>query len=153
MQTYTTFQPRAITSLPSLSVGGFHIKRYVVAAVPSLFDETRFADAQHKICALLPRVDATRGRPGAAFLILHQGVTGDYAVLSWWDRQNELPTHVWTRHEDRWAPARSDEHFCVWDLELLWFERNAWVETVLSGAPLEPSLADYQRRTFPESPG
>lgn len=146
---YTPFRPRVITALPAVDVDGFHLKRYAVAPAGSAFDETRFSGAVDGLTASLPQVDIARGCPGAGFLILHQGVTGDYAILSWWDRENELPTHVWIRQGQVWAPARDAESFCVWDLELIWFERNAWIETVLSGMSLDDGLARYRRHIFP----
>lgn len=145
---YAAFQPREITPLPASVAGGFRIKRYAVAPAGIVFDQSRFAAAERDLAAQLPAVDAPRGRPGAAILILHQGATADYAVMSWWDRENEMPTRVWTRPSGVWAPAADDESFCVWDLELLWFERNAWIETVLAGGPLEEGLEAYHARTF-----
>jgi hypothetical protein len=72
------------------------------------------------------------GRPGLGFAILHRGRTGDYLILCWWDHENELPTRVWVRDESGWRPARS-ESTCVWDLRVLWWEREAYVATVLAG--------------------
>ena len=89
----------------------------------------------------LPEPDETAGRPGLGFLIAHQGRTGDYVVLAWWDYENELPMRVWVRrdrHED-WRPARGGESVCVWDLEVIWAERQAWVETMLAAAGSDPA--------------
>lgn len=151
-EVYAPFRRRVITPLSPRLEGGYSIKRYGVALPSVPFDEPRFARAEQALAALLPPVDIARGRPGAAFLILHQGAAVDYAVLAWWDRENELPTRVWIRRDGAWAPAADDESFCVWDLELLWFERNAWIETVLSGAALEEGLAEYRGRVFSAPP-
>jgi len=60
-----------------------------------------------------------------------------YTVLCWWDRENELPIRVWVAEQDGGAPvwrtARDSESVCVWDLEVIWEERQAYVETVLGG--------------------
>lgn len=81
----------------------------------------------------MPRPAVGDGRPGVGFAILHQGRTGDYLILGWWDRENELPTRVFIRDADGWRPANGGESFCVWDLRVLWWEREAYVGTVLAG--------------------
>ena len=65
--------------------------------------------------------------------IEHHGATGDYLVVGWWDRENELPTRVYYRGPDGWRAAAGGESFCVWDLRVMWWEREAYVATVLSG--------------------
>lgn len=85
--------------------------------------------------ALLPQPPSTPARPGIAFAIAHHGKTADYAVLAWWDRENELPIRVFVRPPSagaRWRPARESESVCVWDLEIIWEEREAYVETMLA---------------------
>lgn len=65
----------------------------------------------------------------------HRGAGADYVVLGWWDRENELPTRVVVREhasEAPWRPARASESFCVWDLQVIGFERDAYVSTVLA---------------------
>jgi hypothetical protein len=83
-----------------------------------------------------PKVAVTPRRPGVALLIRHQGRTADYVVLGWWDNENELPLRVFVRDpRTGWRPARGSESVCVWDLEVLWAERNAYVAAVLTDAP------------------
>lgn len=40
-----------------------------------------------------------------------------------------------------WRAATGGESFCVYDMEILWAERNAYVETVMAG-----SMADATDR-------
>jgi hypothetical protein len=99
----------------------------------------------------LPEPDPAAGRPGLGILIAHQGLTGDYTVLAWWDSENELPIRVWVRRDgesDRgWRPAQGGESVCVWDLEILAAERDAWVDTMMSSAGPDP--AAYRERVAP----
>ena len=39
------------------------------------------------------------------------------------------------------------ESICVWDLEVIWAERNAYVQTVLASTPLPNALDAYLERT------
>jgi hypothetical protein len=49
------------------------------------------------------------------------------------NRENELPTRVFVRADDGFRPAMRGESFCVWDLRLIWSEREAYVATALAG--------------------
>ncbi len=64
---------------------------------------------------------------------MHQGRTSDYLILCWWDRENELPIAVYLGDGDGWRPAEGSESICVWDLPVLWWEREVYVGTVLAG--------------------
>ena len=85
----------------------------------------------------------TDKRPGVGFAISHQGNGADYAVLGWWDNENELPLRVVVRPQTpdgSWRPARDGESVCVWDLEVIWFERQSYVQTLLNGGTVEDYL-------------
>ena len=117
------------------------LKLYSVVYGTGVFDVERFEAGLERAGEELPPADPANGRPGAGFAILHQGATGDYLVLCWWDRENELPTRVFLRYDGEWRPAEAGESFCVWDLEIMWFERRTYVETVL--AEKDASTASY----------
>ena len=97
----------------------------------------------------IPPADASTGRLGVGFVILHQGQAGDYVVLSWWDRENELPTRVYVSENGDWRRANDRESFCVWDLEIISFERNAYLRSVLcrKGADVSKYLEDTFKRS------
>jgi hypothetical protein len=83
----------------------------------------------------LPPPDVAAGRPGVGFAILHHGATSDNFILCWWDGQIGLPTRVYVCGPEGWRPAAGGESFCVWDLRVIWWEREAYVNTVLAGRP------------------
>ncbi len=81
-----------------------------------------------------------------ATLILHEGNGVSFAVISWWIDENMLQTHVY-RLKDPGRPAftrysHKGIFSCVWELEVLWFERNCWVQHVLANAP-KPDYKSY----------
>lgn len=146
---YTPFAPRAIRGDGAEVVNGTTLKRYrVVYGEPAVYEAARFAPAAALVAAALPSPDVAAGRPGAGFVIHHQGLTGDDVVLGWWDRENELPVRVWVRDEAGWRPARDGESFCVWDLEIVWHEREAWVATGMSGLAVNDAVAAYSTRMW-----
>jgi hypothetical protein len=66
-------------------------------------------------------------------------------VLGWWDRDNELPLRVFVRDTadgEGWRAARGSESVCVWDLQVIWAEREAYVATVM-GADADAGRARY----------
>ncbi len=129
---FTRYAPRALSFLGVESVAGHRLKLYGISHDAAPVDRSRFAGAWDAAVAALPTPAIAPGRPGLGFALLHQGRTGDYFILCWWDHENELPTRVWVRDADGWRPARS-ESFCVWDLRVLGWERDAYVATVLAG--------------------
>jgi hypothetical protein len=70
-----------------------------------------------------------------ATLILHEGKEGCFAIINWWIDENMLQQFVYLA-----TPAYPSEFkllsdkgiiTCVWEMAVLWFERNAWVKHVL----------------------
>jgi hypothetical protein len=135
------YSPRAIRFHGLRGPTGWKLKLYSVAFDETPIDWTGFERGLGLAEAELPVPDAAAGRPGLGFLIAHQGRTGDYAVLGWWDNENELPLRVFVRRGKRedWRAARGGESVCVWDLEIIASERDAWVETMLSGQAVDPA--------------
>ena len=143
------YAPRRIRHHGVRTSDGWSLKLYSV-----VYDRSRpldwdgFEPALRLAETSLPHPDPARGRPGLGFLIAHQGLTGDYVVLAWWDRENEMPLRVWVRSDRAdWHAAADDESVCVWDLEIVWAERGAWIECMLGAGGPRP--ADYLERVAP----
>lgn len=130
---FTPYQPRPLTFLGVECVAGFRLKTYAIRHGDAAFDRDRFAGGWPLATAALPHPAVAAGRPGVGFVVLHQGRTGDYFVLGWWDNENELPLRVFVRGAAGWRPAVGGESVCVWDLRVVWWEREAYVATVLAG--------------------
>lgn len=148
--TYVPFAERPIRFHGLREPGGYRLKLYSVVYGGGPPEMERFERGLALAFAELPRPAVVPGRPGAGFAILHQGSNANYVVLGWWDRENELPLRVFVR-DGAWRPARGAESICVWDLELLWHERCAYVETVLAKGE-ETAVEDYLAR-IPETAG
>ena len=130
---FARYRPRPLAFLGIESASGYRLKTYSIRHDDSPFDRDRFRDGWELALAALPWPAVGEGRPGVGFAILHRGRTGDYLILCWWDRENELPTRVFVRDDSGWRPAVGGESFCAWDLRVMWWEREAYVGTVLAG--------------------
>ena len=139
---FTPYEHRQMRFLELHERNGFTLKLYSVVFGDSDFDMARFVTGLEIATSEVPTADASNGRPGVGFAILHQGNAMDYVVLGWWDRENELPLRVFVRESEVWRPAGTNESLCVWDLEIVWFERNAYLQSILCdrGASIENYL-------------
>ena len=149
------YAPRPIRFLDVQERAGFALKRWWIdlCAEKSPRDAD-WAEALALAEAALPTHGAV-GRPDVGFLILHRGRGADYLVLGWWDRENELPLRVFVRYpgtdDADWRPARGGESVCVWDLEVVNRERDAYVATYLDAACGNPRQA-YLEAITPTPP-
>lgn len=144
------YRQRPIGVLGVDAFEGWRFKVYSTAVDPPIPDRRDFAGALELARAALPIPAVVPGRPGVGFVILHRGAGVDYLVLCWWDRENELPTRVFVREPGReWRRAGRSESFCVWDLEVMAAERDAFVETVLTAGASD--LEAYLHRVAPRA--
>jgi hypothetical protein len=142
------YADRSIQPSGLLAQGGWRLKRYDISLARGGAADDVFADAWIEACGLLPSPAITHDRPGIGFVIRHSGFGADYLVLCWWDNQNELLQRVLVRRygEPRWSDGTGRFSICVWDLQVIWYERNAFVKHVLSqktGPDLQAYVADF----------
>jgi hypothetical protein len=83
-------------------------------------------------------------------LILHEGKEGCFAIINWWIDENMMQLHVYLANNENPSHFElySDKGIitCVWEMAVLWFERNAWVKHVLMNATapdFEKYLAEH----------
>ena len=130
---FKAYHPRPLRFLGVETVAGHRLKAYSILQGDGPFDRERFAGGLDSTREVLPSPDLAAGRPGLGFVILHQAGVGDYLILGWWDRENELPTKVLINEGDGWRSGEGGESFCVWDLRVIWWEREAYAGTMLAG--------------------
>lgn len=128
------FATRPIRFLRVHDSAGWKIKLYSIVYGDAWFSEGEFEPGLKLALASLPDPAVTPSRAGVGFCVLHRGNGADYVVLGWWDRENELPTRIFVRphNEQAFRPAKGSESFCVWDLQVMGFERDAYVSTLLA---------------------
>jgi len=77
----------------------------------------------------LPKRACTTERYGMAFVVIHGARLFNQILVDWWERTNELRHHVF-KSGPRSPKAFVDitetgEAFCIWELRVLAFERQA----------------------------
>ena len=157
ISTMQPYAPRPIRSHGIRTHADWRLKLYsiVLGDPPAVWDdywddfETGFA----RVLAELPQPARSAERLGVGFLIAHRGRGCSYVVLGWWDRENELPLRIAVRDHVAGAPwraAAASESVCVWDLEVIGHERDAYVASILGSAStaLPQREADYLADTL-----
>ena len=147
MQLQEPYEKRPIRFLELWECEGWRMKIYSIAYGHPVAREKLVTAAKLVAEERLPQPAVTDNRYGAGYIGVHDGRGASVVFVDWWANENELFHHVYI------APAEdpfnlrsvtSEEAFtaCVWDLSLMWLERQIWVERVLLN-PGESSIEDY----------
>jgi GNAT superfamily N-acetyltransferase len=149
---FRPFGHRAVQPLGILEHNGWKMKLYAIAANGATVS-VAFADcAEAATRRVLPDpAFALPARYGVGFVVIHAGVDSDVVVVCWWGEQDELFLRVFTSPPDRpeLLTERSNTNSsiaCVWDLEVIWHERQAWISHVLRTG--EPDFTGYLADTL-----
>ncbi|WP_282692530.1 hypothetical protein [Streptomyces sp. CC208A] len=150
-----TYSPRLVKALPPVDVNGRVLKAYAMFADPERSGELPKPEwLEHHAATVLSEPLGDGDHP-AGFLILHHGMEGTYLLVSQWYDADMLKH--WVRGavvdaagETAFAPlAQRALIACVWELEIVKFERDAWVNTVLArGSTDRAALGAYLDTTF-----
>jgi hypothetical protein len=131
-------QPRSIRFIGREEFDGWRLKVYGIG--------THAPDARPEFVAAT--VDAARGAlpdgGGAGFVIAHDARTAGLALVYWWDNENEIHGRFFASPLDDPAalvPNDGTGLACVWELEVIDFERRAWLEDVLKNGDVDAYLA------------
>ena len=145
------FRPRPVRYLGLWELGGWRMKAYRLQA-----EHTRMlpelVDAAQKLARETLAL-ATGDSYGVGFVGVHSGREANFVFIDWWERENELHHHVFTSSKDdptHLTPAPAGLVACVWDLQVIWFERNVWVEKVLCGRS-GPDIEAYLKKVLDDA--
>ena len=78
------------------------------------------------------------------FTIAHDAATAGLGIVYWWANENEIHQRVFAAPLDdpgALEPADGTGMACVWELEIIDFERRAWHGDVLRGGDTELYMA------------
>jgi hypothetical protein len=140
------YRTRSIRSLGLWEPGGWRLKVYGIAYEGDTPREGLVEAVKRRAMEVLPAQPTGDGRYGVGFIGAHDGRAGCFGFLDWWADENELHHRAFNGpwdSPDAIAPVKSDGSIaCAWDIAVIAFERQAWVDTVLAN-PRGPSLETY----------
>lgn len=129
------YSKRPIRFLDYWDLDGWRMKVYGIAYAGGTPDSALLDAAKGVATARLEESGSQCNHYHLGFVGVHQGKTGNFVFVDWWADENELHHHVYI------SPSDSPEQLaymtptglsaCVWDLRVICFEREAWLEAVL----------------------
>ncbi|MFI4897033.1 MAG: isochorismatase [Phycisphaerales bacterium JB059] len=137
------FAPRPTACRGVIEHAGYRLKTYEITGTGETLDRAAFDEGMDAALGELPRPAVTRDRPGLGFVIRNQGRDTQgrqlcYLVVCWWDNANELFIRTLLRGDATggdWISDPDRASICVWDLSVIWHERNAYAQHVLAKVP------------------
>ncbi|MBO8164973.1 MAG: isochorismatase [Brevibacillus sp.] len=140
------YKKRSVRFLGLFEHNGWKIKVYGISYDSEKPRDSLVEAAKKAAVGKLPQI--TEDIYGIGFLGVHDGRGANLVFLDWWGYENELFHHTFLSSKEH--PENLEENTpdgpaaCVWDLIVIGFERQAWVDYVLSngnGPDIEGYLA------------
>ena len=139
------YRTRPVRYLKTLESGGWRMKLYGISADGQKPRPELLQAAEEVAFETLPK-PLGEGRYGVGFVIAHDGADGCYVLVDWWQGEDMLYHHLYlapkARPKDLERHTSSGLTACVWELAVISFERQSWVDAVLNN-PEGPDLEGY----------
>lgn len=134
------YEPRTIRFIRREELGDWRLKVYGIGThAPDARPE--FVDATVEAAiTVLP------DGGGAGFVIAHDARSAGLGIVYWWENENEIHRRFFASPLDDPAalePFDGTGLGCVWELEVINFERRAWLEDVLKKGDVDAYLAKH----------
>lgn len=136
---HAPYQPRPVRFLELWETQGWRLKVYGIAYRGERPREALAARARTITRDCLP--PAGDNNYGVGFIGIHEGRDSNFIFVDWWANENELYHRAYVALGTDPDTFRNQSHSglmaCVWDLSVLAYERQAWIDCVLrqSSAP------------------
>lgn len=155
IQLSAPYKTRPIRFLELYVTNGWQLKVYGISALRDRPSQDLVDAIKAVADSILPQPAVTNDRYGVGFLYAHEGRTGGgYASVNWWVNENELHHLQFEASVDRLDDLQPIEKTggtsaCAWDIAVIAFERQAWIDTVLAN-DAGPDLDAYLQRQMNE---
>lgn len=151
MKIHTPYQTRSIRFLEIHEQDNWKIKIYSISAKTIIADSFYIECAKQQLQEWLGKSKMYGlNTYNTATLILHETKDGCFAIINWWADENMLQHYVYLATNENPAEFKpfADNSIvaCVWEMAVLWFERNAWVEEVMSKSLAPHNIENYLNR-------
>ncbi len=143
------YTERPIRFLEVWSHAGWRLKVYSISSKREVCRLDLVAAAKDVATENLPHPALSPERYGLGTLIIHEGNDANFVLLDHWAGENMLHHQVFASSLE-WPLELADAShtklaMCVWELHVLAFERQAWIDTVLR-QPEQPDFDGYLAR-------
>ncbi|MFN0189730.1 MAG: hypothetical protein ACKVQV_13600 [Bacteroidia bacterium] len=134
MKINSPYQSRPIRFVERYHHKDWQVKIYSISIFDEYVSNKNIEEAKLKLDEWLGKSnDYGLATYKIATLILHVFKDGCYAIINWWTGENMLQNFVYLKEDEEYK-IYSDRGIttCVWEMAVLWHERNAWVKHVLT---------------------
>lgn len=142
------YRPRPVHFLDLWEPDGWTLKAYGISYAHQTPSAALVAAARERTLECLP-APGEDGNYGVGFVGVHEGRDFNFVFVAWWAAENQLYMRRFLSSVDEPSELREatnhDVFACVFDLQLVWFERNAWLEKVLVN-PQGPNIQAYLKK-------
>jgi len=153
------YSSRRVLVLPTAEVDGWQLKRYGILAKGKTFDPVSASSSLKAAIERLPaagKLDDPSGNHGVGFQLIHFAEVAVVSPVFYWVWGSVLAnTH---QMRAQWGDSTKFETGvkevvgCVWEIQILCFESQAWQETMLSGVDTpEENLSRYLKCALPSA--
>lgn len=145
MKLHSSYQKRSIRFLEVYQHELWKIKIYSISHKSEFVTEHLVEIAKQQLGKWLLLTNSTTYETYYfATLLLHDAKDYQFAIINWWIDENMLQHFVYTLNSENKFELFSGNGIvtCVWELAVLWHERNAWVNHVLM-KPENPDVSSY----------
>lgn len=149
---FTPYKKRNIAFVKIFSHKNWRIKYYKIETENTKIQPQSFDIAKQYLPRWLKQTaHYSLDTYNLATLILHQGKEGCFAIVFWFVDENMIQLHAYlaSNQEPTYFKPFSDKGIvsCIWELEVIWHERKAWIKHVLKQAQ-SPNLRGYLNDCF-----
>lgn len=126
-------EKRQIRCVEMLQLSGWTLKIYYIG---DTIDTQFIIKAKDIAKKALPKIPYSNERYGIGFIIVHPAKLFNQITIDWWENVNELRHRVFKANPQNGYLFNDityrGEPFCVWELKVIGYERDMWVNLVLN---------------------
>lgn len=149
---FTKYKKRKIEFVKTFKQQNWQIKYYTIEAALTKVNSKCFNAVKQELPIWLKQQNNHNlATYKVATLMLHQGKEGCFAILFWFVDENMIQLYAYLAKKENPTTFElfSDSGIvtCIWELEVIWHERKAWIKHILKQANT-PNLRDYLKDGF-----
>ncbi len=145
---FEQYKSRKIEFIKTVAINDFNVKIYTITNRTNYESKTILEASVNSLSDWLQDAKSSSiVTHKHAFLIVHEAREGVLILLSWWTGENMIETKIYFsnfENPSKIEPSIYDpkQLVCVWELEIFYHERKAWIEHVLSKSE-NPDFENY----------
>ena len=147
------YRKRPTRIIDTWAIAGFSLKVYGISYSGDIPDDQLCKAAREITGQRLLASAVDTNHYGGGFVGIHAGRGGNFVFIDWWADENELHHHVYVSSAetplDLAYMTPTGLIACTWDMRVIAFERDAWVEHVLKRYHA-PDVQGYLNTTLNE---